>query len=436
MNHTLLIIEDDCDLQDALAFGLSACGYQVLKASDIKHAITILNDQAVDLIVSDVQLANSNGFELLEADVYRNHAMPLIYMTAHGCIQDAVSAIQKGAADYITKPFELQSLVEKIQGLLPIQASDNQCLNNDKIKHVYNLAKQVAPTDATVLLTGESGTGKEVLARYIHQSSNRADHPFIAINCAAIPDNMLEALLFGYEKGSFTGAHQTSAGKFEQANGGTILLDEISEMPLTLQAKLLRILQEKEVERLGGKKPIPLDVRVIANTNKDLMSAVTQKKFRSDLYFRLNVFPIHLPPLRERLEDLKPLTMQFIRKFQQVTEQSIEETVFPILKGYHWPGNIRELENVIQRACILAGQSKIASQHVCLGAAAGDISQQENEAPTQLSDQLSNTEHEHIMRILQQHQGNRSEVAKTLGISPRTLRYKIAKMKSLGYELP
>lgn len=434
MRNSILIVEDDKDLLDALSIGLIEAGYHIETACDVDNAVKLIKNQNIQLILSDVQLETSNGLELLSTINELSYQVPIIFMTAHGDVQDAVLAMQKGANDYITKPFELDKLVEKIKLLVetaPVQEDD---FLNEKINHVYNLAKQVAFTNATVLLSGESGTGKEVLAQYIHYHSNRQDKPFVAINCAAIPDNMLEAMLFGYEKGAYTGAHQSNEGKFEQANGGTLLLDEISEMPLSLQAKLLRVLQEKEVERLGGKQAISLNVRIIATTNKDLMQAVSEKEFRSDLFFRLNVFPIHMPPLRERKEDILQLAKRFIEKYQQQISTSLSAKALEVLKNHEWPGNIRELENVIQRACILTNTNMIEPQHIILE----DIKPQSNTimGESELSDQLASKEHELILNVLNKYNGNRTEVAKSLGISPRTLRYKIAKMKSLGYQLP
>ena len=323
-------------------------------------------------------------------------------------------------------------------------------------RRLAELARRVAVSDCTVLIAGESGTGKEVLARFIHRNSSRASRPFVAVNCAAIPENMLEAILFGYERGAFTGAHASHPGKFEQAQGGTLLLDEVTEMPLGLQAKLLRVLQEREVERLGGRVPVALDVRVLATTNRDLRNEVNVGRFREDLYYRLNVFPLGTLPLRERRDDVLPLAMRLLTGRCRIGERipALSADAAHLLLTYGWPGNVRELDNVMQRALILANGPVINPEHIHLEAGAtsvvsggrrmvpGERGEPDGEARSNppvvdraLSQSLSAAEHELILEALRADNGNRQAVAKRLGISPRTLRYKLARMREAGLEV-
>ena len=327
----------------------------------------------------------------------------------------------------------------------------------DGSRRLAELARRVAVSDCTVLIAGESGTGKEVLARFIHRNSSRATKPFVAVNCAAIPENMLEAILFGYERGAFTGAHTSHPGKFEQAQGGTLLLDEVTEMPLGLQAKLLRVLQEREVERLGGRVPVALDVRVLATTNRDLRGEVNAGRFREDLYYRLNVFPLSTLPLRERRDDVLPLAMRLLTSRCRAGERipALSADAAHLLLTYHWAGNVRELDNVMQRALILANGPVINPEHIHLEAITTALvnggrrtvdsernrvesegrSNQPLVADKALSDSLNAAEHELILEALRADNGNRQAVAKRLGISPRTLRYKLARMREAGVEV-
>jgi len=323
------------------------------------------------------------------------------------------------------------------------QVTDCELIAEDRRSvELVGLARRVAGSEVTVMITGESGTGKEVLARFIHRNSVREEAPFVAINCAAIPENMLEAVLFGYEKGSFTGAYHAHPGKFEQAQGGTLLLDEISEMDLGLQAKLLRVLQEKEVERLGGQEPIPLDVRVLAATNRILRNAVTDGSLRQDLYYRLNVFPLNLPPLRERPGDILPLARQLVRRYLPAGSCPVFSLAAQRrLLTWHWPGNVRELENVVQRALILRGGERIEEEDINLDdAGPGMISPGVQgcamESPEDaLVQGMKVKERELIMRALEAGNGSRKDAAARLGISPRTLRYKIARLRDAGLEV-
>jgi two-component system, response regulator FlrC len=337
-------------------------------------------------------------------------------------------------------------------GQPPIAALD-MIVTAEVSRRLADLARRVAASDCTVLIAGESGTGKEVLARFIHRNSPRADRPFVAVNCAAIPENMLEAILFGYERGAFTGAHAAHPGKFEQAQGGTLLLDEVTEMPLGLQAKLLRVLQEREVERLGGRAPVPLDVRVLATTNRNLRGEVAAGRFREDLYYRLNVFPLTTSPLRERRDDVLPLAMHVLNSRCRPGERipALSAEAAHVLLTHTWPGNVRELDNVMQRALILANGPVIGAEHIqveegCGLWAVGCSQNSEPDAdpalatayslqPTALSASISATERDVILAALRADSGNRQAVAKRLGISPRTLRYKLAKLREAGVEV-
>lgn len=441
----ILIVEDDVSLREALSDTLELAGYQIEAVENGEAAIAKLNDIIPDIILSDVQMPKIDGIALL-AHVRKYYSqIPMLLITAHASIDKAVNAMQLGAVDYLSKPFESKVLVEKVkQFLVPTPKDETAPVAEDPNSlQLLAIAKRVATSDATVLITGESGTGKEVLSRYIHDQSPRAHQPFVAINCAAIPDNMLEATLFGYEKGAFTGAHQSCPGKFEQANGGTLLLDEISEMSLALQAKLLRVLQEREVERLGGRKIIKLDVRVLATSNRQLIEEVADNRFREDLFYRLNVFPLHWIPLRERIQDIVPLA-------EYLLDKNSVNRVIPKLTAaakdkliqHDWPGNAREMGNVIQRALILQQAEEITEQDIQFeinSISSIDVQPLENtttmsaEQKEGLGTDLKRHEHDLIMRTLQKVNGKRSEVAKILGISPRTLRYKLAKMREQGF---
>ena len=356
LKKTILVVEDDDGLREAYVDTLELNDYLVLQARNGIEALDCLKQERVDMIVSDVNMPELDGLGLLKQVRQLYPYVPMLLVTAFGCISRSVDAMRAGAADYIVKPFEpdvLLKLVAQHCGETTDCHTDQPIAEDPSSQRTLNLGARVAVTDATVLITGESGTGKEVLARYIHQKSQRREKPFVAINCAAIPENMLEAILFGYEKGAFTGAHQSAAGKFEQANEGTLLLDEISEMDVSLQAKLLRVLQEQEVERLGGRKTIELNVRVLATSNRNLLQAVEAGEFREDLYYRLNVFPLHWQPLRERPLDIAPLAKYLIAQHAQKMSRLPVEISFDaeqVLLNHDWPGNIRELKNVVERS--------------------------------------------------------------------------------------
>ena len=441
----ILIVEDDKALCNALCTTLEMAGYKALSAADGFAALEHINTDKPDLVVSDVQMDGMDGHELLKNIKAQHIEIPVILMTAYGTIEMAVDAMRSGAADYLVKPFDADVLVEMINRYLPLNDSETDIVAVDAVtRRLATLACRVAASDATVMISGESGTGKEVFARLIHMNSPRKNGSFIAINCAAIPENMLEASLFGYEKGAFTGAYQSSTGKFEQAQGGTLLLDEISEMDLGLQAKLLRVLQEREVERLGGHKVISLNVRVLATTNCNMREEVSAGRFREDLFYRLNVFPLHLPPLRDRPADILPLAERLVDRYcaEGQGRPVLTAAAKQALQAHQWPGNVRELDNVIQRALILLVGDRIEKEQlrfeyetheeVC----AQDTEMQQAETVSGLGDDLKNHEYQLIVEALEVDHGNRKAAAQRLGISPRTLRYKLAKMRDQGIAIP
>ncbi len=437
----VLVVEDDADLREAICATLQLNQISYHEVENGRAAEDFLASRQASLVLSDVQMSPGNGYELLAAIRRRQLDVPVILMTAYGSIPQAVDAIQAGAADYLVKPFEVTNLVETVRRQIrePLSADDELVAADPASCEAQRLAARVAKTDASVLLNGESGVGKEVYSRYIHRQSARAAGPFVAINCAAIPENMLEAVLFGYEKGAFTGAHKATAGKFEQAQGGTLLLDEISEMDLGLQAKILRVLQEKEVERLGGGKLVELDLRIIATSNRDLRAAVREKRFREDLFYRLNVFPITIPPLRQRSADIVPIAERILAQYARAAGEPIQMTdaARERLCAHHWPGNVRELDNVIQRALILKQGQAIQPQDIMLEQAIAELPVEPLlEDDGLLQSDLRDRETEVILETLRLFKGSRKKTAEKLGISPRTLRYKLARLRDAGAAVP
>ena len=448
----VLLVEDDRALREALADTLLLAGHDYRAVGSAEEALQAVEQESFSLVVSDVNMPGMDGHQLLGLLRARQPQLPVLLMTAHGAVERAVDAMRQGAADYLVKPFEPKALIELVArhalGVVGVADGEGPIAVEPASAQLLELAAKVARSDSTVLISGESGTGKEVLARYIHQQSHRASQPFIAINCAAIPDNMLEATLFGHEKGSFTGAIAAQAGKFEQADGGTILLDEISEMPLGLQAKLLRVLQEREVERVGARKPIQLDIRVVATTNRDLAGEVAAGRFREDLFYRLSVFPLAWRPLRERPADIVPLAERLLSKHvnkMKHAQARLSAEAQACLISYPWPGNVRELDNAIQRALILQQGGLIQPQDFCLAVGAGTApmpslapAPQESapaEAAGGLGDDLRRREFQMIIDTLRAERGRRKEAAERLGISPRTLRYKLAQMRDAGMDV-
>jgi two-component system response regulator FlrC len=453
VNDAVLVVEDDEALREALLDTLRAAGLSALAAADAPSALNLLAAEDIGLVISDVHMPGASGYELLSAIKRLRPYLPVVLMTAYGTVAQAVAAMREGATDYIVKPFDAQALIDMAQRQLAARVTPNELIAADpESRRLVGLARKIAENDATVLITGESGTGKEVYARFIRDNSARADKPFVAINCAAIPENMLEASLFGHEKGAFTGALAAHAGKFEQAQGGTLLLDEISEMDLGLQAKILRVLQEREVERLGSTRTISLDVRVIATSNRDLPEEARAGRFRADLFYRLNVMSLRLPALRERRGDILPLARRAMQACARAGQAalSLSAQAEQKLMHYDWPGNARELNNIVQRAAWLAAGGSIdaadldtgpvdpsaapdAAAAVAVVAPAGaPLAAQE----TGLDRDLKDRERELILATLRVTGGNRKLTAERLGISPRTLRHKLQQFKAAGVTVP
>ncbi|GAB6069758.1 sigma-54 dependent transcriptional regulator [Thiomicrorhabdus hydrogeniphila] len=461
----ILVVEDDSELQEALEDTLSLNGFEVISVSSAEEALTALNDE-IGMVFSDIRMDGMDGYTLMTRIRAIKPYLPIVLMTAYGTIEQAVDAMKAGAVDYIVKPFEAGVLVEKAKVYFNRDASleDDFVVADPATQQLKTMSKKVAESEASVLISGESGTGKEVLARYIHVQSPRAKQPFVAINCAAIPESMLEAMLFGYEKGSFTGAAKSMPGKFEQAQNGTIFLDEIGEMKPDLQAKILRVLQEREVERIGSTKPVKLDVRVLSASNINMKKAIASGDFREDLFYRLNVFPMHLPPLRERPRDIAAIAERLIQRHCGASrvQPMISAPAMKRLIQYTWPGNIRELDNVIQRALVMMSGDTIQAQNVMLDdgydslhslmnpeqnegeeqkesqPVDGHQNTEENKEfkPLELPMDLKARETEMILETLRQNSGHRQKTAEALNISPRTLRYKIAKLKEQGVDVP
>lgn len=431
----VLIVEDDQHLREALYDTLAGESLHVLTADSGPAALELLDKEEIGLVVSDLQMEPMDGATLLRSIRQLRPNLPAVLMTAFGTIENAVDVMRDGAADYLVKPFnaaQLKAIVDKY--LVPTHPIDRPLAVDPLTRDLVRVAERVASTEATVTITGESGSGKEVFARFIHEQSSRRGQAFIAINCAAIPETMLEAVLFGYEKGAFTGATNAHPGKFEQANNGTLLLDEITEMDLGLQAKLLRVIQEREVERIGGRKLIRLNVRVLATTNRDLKASVADGKFREDLYYRLNVFPLHVPPLRERRSDIVPLAELFLSRQAEKPGQHLTEDAKQSLLAHSWPGNVRELDNLIQRSLILAQSVEVSATDLAFEQdpppAAGTIDD------TGLQQGLEDREFQLVLDALAVSNGHRGNAAKALCISPRTLRYKLARIRERGIAIP
>ena len=459
----VLVAEDDLALRDAVTDTLELSGCEVKAFSGAEGAVAFLEKNDVDIVFSDVCMGDMDGHSFLEWVQVNKPYIPFVLMTAYGTIERSVDAMRMGAADYLVKPFQPRALIDLLEQFVGgSNRADSHVVEDPRMRAVYELAARVAQTDSTVLIAGESGTGKEVMARAIHARSLRADKAFVAINCAAIPESMLEATLFGHEKGAFTGAYTSAPGKFEQANGGTLLLDEISEMDLGLQAKLLRVIQEREVERVGGRKTIPLDVRIVATTNRNLRRYVEEKQFREDLYYRLSVFPVLIPPLRERSGDIVPLAEYLLRHHAQRMNRAgmvLESSAKEKLLSHHWPGNVRELDNVMQRALILAVGNGVSSNELLLdpdfeSADASDLDGYDqaeglvrantvdghsgvaddhpHATSGDLHREMNHHEVEQIQQALAQTRGSKKDAAELLGLSPRTLRYRMARLRDKG----
>jgi two-component system NtrC family response regulator len=442
---SILLIDDDDSLRRVMEFSLVESGYRVQAAASGEDGLLLLEKEAFDAVITDVTMPGMSGMEVLAQVRARDEHLPVIVITAYGTIESAVLAMKKGAFDYITKPFnrdELRLTLDKALRMrklerenveLRAEVTDRYRFENiigasEKIGEVLNMAGRVASSNASVLITGESGTGKELLAKGIHYNSSRAEGPFVAVNCAAIPENLIESELFGHMKGAFTGAIRDKEGKFELAGGGTLFLDEIGELRIDLQAKILRALQERQVDRVGGSHPISVDVRVIAATNKDIERAVKEGSIREDLFYRLSVIMLHMPPLRERRDDIPLLVSHFLKKFNAGTDTRIDAEVFSAIKAYGWPGNVRELENVIEHASVLRRgdvifladlpdklkREKASVENIILNLPDEGIS-------------LEDLEKSLIIKALEKHKGNQTRAAEYLGITRPTLIYRMEK---------
>jgi len=437
--HTILAVDDEPHMRRLLEISLRQAGYRALSAGNGREALELIQQQQIDLVVSDLHMPGMSGLQLLSAIRKQYERLPFIMVTAQGEIKTAVEAMKLGASDYILRPFELETLEIAIKKALAVNRIqlENAFLketsqpavtgligNSPPMQSLKQMIQQVAPERATVFIVGETGTGKELVAKALHDASSRKSELFVAVNCAAIPVDILESELFGHEKGAFTGAVKERVGKFELANGGTLFLDEITEMPIQLQSKLLRVLQENIVEKLGGNRQIALDVRVVAATNRDPLQAVKEGKLREDVYYRLNVIQLQIPPLRERGEDVSLLADYFLGKRQSQLSESARLS----LQQYQWPGNVRELENILERAAILAGSQTIQQQHL-----PADIAQQLIPANTESSPLAADShdlsiprateaiERRLILQALDDCQGNKTKAAKLLEISERSL---------------
>ncbi len=443
----ILIVEDEAKMRRLLELNLGEDGFSTFSAGDAETGLKLLRENTIDLVLTDLKLPGMDGLEFLQAVKRQNAALPVVVMTAFGSVETAVEAMKAGASDYVLKPFSLSEMRMVIHKELDVRnlreenrslrealgkkySHPNVVARSPKMQEVLATVERVAPTNSTVLLGGESGVGKDLIARAIHEKSKRVRGPFLKINSTAIPENLLESELFGYERGAFTGAAASKPGKFELADKGTLFLDEIGDVPPAIQVKLLRVLQEREFERLGGTKTIKVDVRLIAATNRDLRAALEEGTFREDLYYRLNVVPIDIAPLRERKEDIPDLVNLFILRFagdSGKTVESISPQAMQILVNYHWPGNVRELQNIIERACALAKGSVLEPADIHIdarpskSAAAGDGFLPEGMTLEQWEDDM-------VRESLRRANGNKSQAARLLGLSRNALRYRLSKI--------
>jgi DNA-binding NtrC family response regulator len=444
---SILIVEDEAKMRRLLELNLGEDGFTTHSAGDAEAGAKLLRENHVDLVLTDLKLPGMSGLEFLHTIKRQNAALPVVVMTAFGSVETAVEAMKAGATDYVLKPFSLVEMRMVIHKELDVRnlreenrslrealgkryAHPNIVARSQKMQEVLATVERVAPTNSTVLLGGESGVGKDLIARAIHEKSRRASGPFIKINSTAIPENLLESELFGYEKGAFTGAVASKPGKFELADKGTLFLDEIGDVPVVTQVKLLRVLQEREFERLGGTRTVKVDVRLIAATNRDLRAALEDGTFREDLYYRLNVVPIDIAPLRERKEDISDLARLFLTRFCGEAGKPVEDiapAAMQVLVNYHWPGNVRELQNIMERACALAKGTILQSSDIHLDIRASKAANGTNNfLPEGMT--LEQWEDEMIRESLRRANGNKSQAARLLGLSRNALRYRLSKI--------
>jgi len=444
----ILVVDDHPDIGTEVLQSLKSAGFQVENVSSGPEAFERFSTTQFSLVIADDNISGIDGMDLLKSVKKASPQIPVIIMTANGSVHNAVEAMQAGASDYLLKPFSSESLEKTVKRAIGGRNGNGGSLSAYRISDLREAGKEfitlnptmldilkqmreVAPSKATVLIQGESGTGKELLAAYVHQHSRHPEAPYVALNCAALPDTLAESELFGHEKGSFTGAVGRKIGKFEQANKGTVVLDEISEMPLPLQAKLLRVLQEKEVDRIGGTRPVPIDARVIAISNVDLKTAVADGKFREDLYYRINVIPLILPPLRERKDDIELLARRFLEKFSLANHKKvvgIDKVAMDMLINHDWKGNVRELENVIERAVLIGGDRLVLPEHLLLDSPEGNA-QAADHFEVKAGCTVRQMEKTLIFQTLKGVNDNRTQAAELLGISIRTLRNKLHEYK-------
>ena len=483
ISNPILIVDDEVEMRIAMSETLKHCGYPVELSHNAIDALKKYKENDYSMVITDMTMPKRSGLELLKDIKRLDSAKPVIMATAYATVETAVEAMKHGAFDYIKKPIDFDSflfLVERALAfkghtgsMVPLEGepkpikgrvtetSKEIVTQNQEMLNLLDVTQNIAKSKATVLIQSESGTGKELLAHYIHDHSERAGKPFVAVNCAALPDTLLESELFGYKKGAFTGANQDHRGKFEQAHTGTILLDEISEMALPLQAKLLRVLQEHEIDKVGGKEPIQVDVRVVATTNRGMLEMVESGKFREDLYFRLNVIPLALPALRERMDDLPVLVEHFLDKHSRLNNRerpTVSPETMAILRDYRWRGNVRELENVVERALLLCDGKEIKPHNLLMHSQMGkqsinqDLARATTSQPTSESAEeipeskdsalgievgmsMKEAEKKLIFETLRETGGNRTKAAKILGISIRTLRNKLNEYRAEGEDI-
>lgn len=445
---SILVVDDESSTRMAISESLINCGYEVETARDGEEALGKFRKKIFEAVITDMRMPRISGMEVLRGIRKISARTPVVVITAYGTVNTAVEAMKDGASDFIMKPFSLEHIESVVKNLISKNGGGNNAkedktqeslssekviiTKDEKVLSLLGLLKDVSKSRSSILIRGESGTGKELFARYIHRHSNRASMPFIAVNCAAIPHNLLESEMFGFEKGAFTGASMRRLGKFEMAHRGTLLLDEISEMDPQLQAKLLRVVQESEVDRLGAKFSVPVDVRIIATTNTDLKKRIAEERFREDLFYRLNVIPVRVPPLRERRADIVILSDYFLEKYSRLNGMDkpvLSAGAAKVLESYRWPGNVRELENVIERSVLICGGNSIQPEHLYM----------ENETGGSVKTALNlfhagdvtlrEAEKRLILETLEKVKGNRTKASEILGISVRTMRNKLNEYK-------